>query len=66
MSRIEDDAALRAKVDEALVVYDEYVRNKASAENEPTNDGGTKGEGIKKEAEGGPPAPMTGGPTTAS
>jgi polyadenylate-binding protein len=27
-SSIEDDTALRAKVDEALNVYDEYVKNK--------------------------------------
>lgn len=27
MCRIEDDSALRAKVDEALTVYDEYVKN---------------------------------------
>ena len=26
--RIEDETALRAKVDEALNVYDEYVKNK--------------------------------------
>jgi polyadenylate-binding protein len=26
--RIEDDSALRAKVDEALTVYDEYVKTK--------------------------------------
>lgn len=25
--RIEDDSALRAKVEEALTVYDEYVKN---------------------------------------
>ena len=26
--RVDDDAALRAKVDEALSVYDEYMKNK--------------------------------------
>lgn len=26
--RIDDESALRAKVDEALTVYDEYVKNK--------------------------------------
>jgi polyadenylate-binding protein len=26
--RVDDDAALRAKVDEALTVYDEYMKNK--------------------------------------
>ncbi|KAK0125388.1 Protein phosphatase PP2A regulatory subunit B, variant 2 [Cadophora gregata] len=30
---IEDDAALRAKVDEALTVYDEYVKNNKGEEN---------------------------------
>jgi polyadenylate-binding protein len=28
LNSIEDDTALRAKVDEALNVYDEYVKNK--------------------------------------
>jgi polyadenylate-binding protein len=37
--RIEDDSALRAKVDEALTVYDEYVKTK----------GGDEGEGSKSE-----------------
>ncbi len=26
--RVDDDVALRAKVDEALTVYDEYMKNK--------------------------------------
>ena len=30
--RIDDDAALRAKVDEALTVYDEYIKNKGEGE----------------------------------
>lgn len=36
-SRIDDEAALRAKVDEALKVYDEYMKNKG-AESEATGD----------------------------
>lgn len=28
--RLEDDEALRAKVDEALSVYDEYMKNKGT------------------------------------
>ncbi|KAK2834863.1 Protein phosphatase PP2A regulatory subunit B, partial [Arthroderma sp. PD_2] len=28
---VDDEAALRAKVDEALTVYDEYVKNKSDA-----------------------------------
>lgn len=35
LNLIEDDAALRAKVDEALTVYDEYVKNKGG-EGEPS------------------------------
>ena len=30
--RIEDESALRAKVDEALTVYDEYVKTKGGDE----------------------------------
>lgn len=40
MCSIDDDAALRAKVDEAMNVYDEYVKNQPE-----------DGEGEKKEAE---------------
>jgi len=37
---IEDEAALRAKVDEALTVYDEYVKNKGGeAETSEAADG---------------------------
>lgn len=32
--RIEDDGALRAKVDEAMTVYDEYVKAQAGPEGE--------------------------------
>ena len=31
-SSIEDDSALRSKVDEALTVYDEYVKNNKDGE----------------------------------
>jgi polyadenylate-binding protein len=30
LDRIDDDAALRAKVDEALSVYDDYMKNRPS------------------------------------
>ena len=43
VSRLEDEEALRAKVDEALSVYDEYMKNKG-AEGEQT------GEAKPKEA----------------
>lgn len=46
-NRVDDDAALRAKVDEALTVYDEYVKNKggegegpAEASKESAKEGG--------------------------
>lgn len=42
---IDDDVALRAKVDEAMNVYDEYVKNQPE-----------EGEGEKKEAEVDPKA----------
>lgn len=35
--RLDDDEALRAKVDEALTVYDEYMKNKGP-EGEPTDE----------------------------
>jgi hypothetical protein len=31
LSSIEDEAALKAKVDEALAVYDEYVKSQGAA-----------------------------------
>ena len=42
-SSIEDESALRSKVDEALTVYDEYVKNNkdgesAAPENKDSND----------------------------
>jgi hypothetical protein len=44
---IGDDGALRHKVQEALAVYDEYVKQKPGDE-EPTKNG-TSGEGEKAE-----------------
>jgi polyadenylate-binding protein len=46
---IEDDSALRAKVDEALNVYDEYVKNKG--EIVPDRESGEKSDDIKKDGE---------------
>jgi polyadenylate-binding protein len=46
---IEDDSALRAKVDEALNVYDEYVKNKGEAV--PERESGEKTDEIKKDGE---------------
>ena len=42
--RIDDDAALRAKVDEALSVYDDYMKNRSGAPDGAAN-GGQSGEG---------------------
>lgn len=44
--RVDDDAALRAKVDEALSVYDEYMKGK---DGEPGVEGGSKGNEAGKE-----------------
>lgn len=43
---IEDDSALRAKVDEALTVYDEYVKN-----NKGDGETGEAGEAKEEKAE---------------
>lgn len=43
-----DDAALRAKVEEAMSVYDEYVKNKEG--DETTKDGAPKEEGKEEKA----------------
>jgi polyadenylate-binding protein len=40
--RIDDDAALRAKVDEAMTVYDEYVKNKAGEKTGSTAESGVE------------------------
>jgi polyadenylate-binding protein len=48
-TRIDDDAALRSKVDEAMTVYDEYVKGRAGGE--PASLNGTKDEDSSK-AEG--------------
>lgn len=42
---IEDENALRAKVDEALTVYDEYVKNRGEGE---AGEGGEAKEGDDK------------------
>jgi polyadenylate-binding protein len=47
--RIEDDAALRNKVDEALSVYDDYVKNNKGGEGEA--EGGEAPAETKKEEE---------------
>lgn len=44
--RIDDEAALRAKVDEALNVYDEYMKNKGGEE--PSGDVAKPKEGAKE------------------
>ncbi|KAI9867819.1 MAG: Protein phosphatase PP2A regulatory subunit B [Trichoglossum hirsutum] len=49
LNLIEDDSALRAKVDEALNVYDEYVKNKG--EIVPDRESGEKSDDIKKDGE---------------
>ena len=46
-SSLDDEAALRAKVDEALNVYDEYVKNKGDAV--PERESGEKSDGIGKD-----------------
>jgi len=46
LSLIDDDAALRAKVDEALSVYDDYMKNRSGAP-----DGGPNG-GLKEDEAG--------------
>ncbi|ESZ93443.1 putative Polyadenylate-binding protein, cytoplasmic and nuclear [Sclerotinia borealis F-4128] len=46
---IEDDASLRAKVDEALTVYDEYVKNRGEGEGE--GEAGETKEGEEKAEE---------------
>lgn len=51
--RAEDDAALRAKVDEALTVYDEYVRTKATDGSAPPGDNSEKAEEPKTGGGGG-------------
>jgi polyadenylate-binding protein len=50
-NRVDDDAALKAKVDEALTVYDEYVKNKggeAEGGEAPTKEPATEStEGVQ-------------------
>ena len=44
---LDDESALRAKVDEALNVYDEYVKNKGEAI--PERESGDKNDGVGKD-----------------
>lgn len=44
---VDDDNALRAKVDEAMNVYDEYVKNKGGDAEPPAGSGGKSGEAAK-------------------
>ncbi len=46
---IEDESALRAKVDEALTVYDEYVKNNKGSE-DSTESGDAKEEKSEEKA----------------
>ncbi|KAI9806027.1 MAG: Protein phosphatase PP2A regulatory subunit B [Piccolia ochrophora] len=50
LNLIDDDAALRSKVDEALNVYDEYVKAKGGDGN-PSGEAAAKNEEPKKDAE---------------
>lgn len=47
VNRIDDDAALRAKVNEALSVYDDYMKNKGEGANGTVDDEGVKEEGAE-------------------
>lgn len=44
---VDDDNALRAKVDEAMNVYDEYVKNKGGDAEPPAGSGGKPEEPAK-------------------
>lgn len=44
---VDDDNALRAKVDEAMNVYDEYVKNKGGDAEPPAGSGGKPDEPAK-------------------
>lgn len=44
---VDDDNALRAKVDEAMTVYDEYVKNKGGDAEPPAGSGGKPEEPAK-------------------
>lgn len=49
LNRIDDESALRAKVDEAMTVYDEYVKTKS--DDEPAAAAVPAPEESKKESE---------------
>ncbi len=44
---VDDDNALRAKVDEAMTVYDEYVKNKGGDAEPPAGAAGKPDESAK-------------------
>lgn len=48
--RVDDDAALRAKVDEALSVYDDYMKSRAEGPNGTKEEDGSKAEGVEANA----------------
>jgi polyadenylate-binding protein len=48
--RVEDEAALRVKVDEALNVYDEYIKTKAASEAAEAGEVGKGGEQAEEKA----------------
>lgn len=50
LHRIEDESALRAKVDEALNVYDEYVKNNKGADGEGKGAEAQEGEKSEEKA----------------
>lgn len=47
VARVDDESALRAKVDEALGVYDEYMKTKADTEGVDENAKEGEGEELK-------------------
>jgi polyadenylate-binding protein len=52
VSRVDDDAALRSKVDEALSVYDDYMKSRGgeSGPNGTKEEEASKGEGAEATA----------------
>ncbi|KMP05184.1 polyadenylate-binding protein [Coccidioides immitis RMSCC 2394] len=51
LALVDDDAALKAKVDEALTVYDEYVKNKGGDSGEPAADANKSKDASQETAE---------------
>lgn len=50
MFRVDDDAALRSKVDEALSVYDDYMKTREGGPNGTKEEEESKGEGAEATA----------------